>query len=430
MLTRVQTFVKTIARDAVGEALLMWAVLALLMMAGKVVADDVVLDASGGIQIASRADDVAGYMKERTGGRMQATEGGFGVRVKDLATIEGVRENVLVGYGLVVGLAGTGDSANAIPFTRQSLVNMLERLGVNSKDAAAQVKTKNVAAVMVTAKMPSLSRQGSRIDVTVSSLGDAKSLEGGMLLATPLVAADGQTYAVGQGSMVVGGFQATARDGSSISKNHTTVARIADGAVVERETGFELSQLGDKLQFVLKNPDFTTATRLELAINKSFGEDIAKARDNGAVDVSVPERYKPELAALLDKIENLRITPASEARVVIDEKTGTIVMGENVRIAPVAISHANLTIKITESKDVSQPFSFNVAGETVAVESSTIEKIDDDANHGKFQMVGGGANLSDLISGLNALGVKPRDIISILQNIKAAGAMQAELVVL
>lgn len=422
MLNHVHTLVKRLTRDAVGEALMLWLVLALLMVAGKVAAED--------IQVASRDVAVASHLKQRMGTEVDPVVGGVGVRIKDLAGIEGVRENVLVGYGLVVGLAGTGDSANAIPFTRQSLVNMLERLGVNSKDAAAQVKTKNVAAVMVTAKMPSLSRQGSRLDVTVSSLGDAKSLEGGTLLATPLVAADGQTYAVGQGSMVVGGFQATAKDGSSISKNHTTVARIADGALVERETGFELTQLGDKLQFVLKNPDFTTATRMQAAINRAFGETIAKARDNGAVDVQVPERYKPEMAALLDKIENLRVTPATDARVVIDEKTGTIVMGENVRIAPVAISHANLTIKVTESKDVSQPFSFNVAGETVSVNKSTIEKLDDDAGHGKFQVFHGGANLSDLVSGLNALGVKPRDIISILQNIKAAGAMQAELVVL
>lgn len=351
-------------------------------------------------------------------------------RVKDIADIEGVRENVLVGYGLIVGLAGTGDSANGIPFTRQSLANMLERLGVNAKDVLAQIKTKNVAAVMVTAKMPSLSRQGSRIDVSVSSLGDAKSLEGGMLLATPLMAADGQTYAVAQGAVIVGGFIATGKDGSTLTKNHTTVARIAEGAVIERETGFELSQLGTTLKFILRQPDFTTATRLKDAINTTFKEDLATTTDNGQIAVRVPERYQTQLPAIIQKIENLMVEPATEARVIIDEKTGTIVMGENVRIAPVAISHANLTIKVTEEKEISQPLSFNVAGQTVVTDKSTIERIDDDPNHGKFHMLNAGASLSDLVSGLNALGVKPRDIISILQNIKAAGALQAELVVL
>jgi flagellar P-ring protein precursor FlgI len=352
------------------------------------------------------------------------------VKIKDLADLDGVRENVLVGYGLVVGLAGTGDSANGIPFTRQTLANMLERLGVNAKDTLAQIKTKNVAAVMVTANMPSLARQGGRMDVTVSSLGDAKSLEGGLLLATPLVAADGNTYAVAQGAMVVGGFQATGKDGSSISKNHTTVARIAEGAVVERETGFELSQLGDELKFVLRQPDFTTAMRLKDAMNAALGEPLATTSDNAMVRVAVPSRYKPELSALIQKIENLKVEPTIAARVVIDEKTGTIVMGEDVRIAPVAISHANLTITITEDTAVSQPFSFNLAGQTVVAPKSTIKRVNDDPNEGKFSVLNGGANLADLVSGLNALGVKPRDVISILQNIKAAGALQAELVIL
>lgn len=351
-------------------------------------------------------------------------------RVKDIADIVGVRDNVLVGYGLIVGLAGSGDSPNGIPFTRQSLANMLERLGVNAKDVLSQIKTKNVAAVMVTAKMPSLARQGGRIDVAVSSLGDAKSLEGGVLLATPLMAADGQTYAVAQGAVVVGGFIATGKDGSTLTKNHTTVARIAEGAVVERETGFELSQLGAELKFVLRQPDFTTATRLKNAINTAFKEDIATTTDNGQVAVNVPSRYQAELPSIIEKIENLMVEPATEARVIIDEKTGTIVMGEKVRIAPVAISHANLTIKVTEEKQISQPLSFNVAGQTVVTDKSTIERIDDDPNKGKFEILDTGASLADLVSGLNALGVKPRDIISILQNIKAAGALQAELVIL
>jgi flagellar P-ring protein FlgI len=355
---------------------------------------------------------------------------GPSVRVKDLADIDGVRENVLVGYGLVVGLAGTGDSANGIPFTRQTLANMLERLGVNAKDVLAQVKTKNVAAVMVTAKLPSLARQGGRLDVTVSSLGDAKSLEGGQLLATPLLAADGNTYALAQGAMIVGGFQATGKDGSSISRNHTTVARIAEGATIERETGFELSQLGSELKLVLRQPDFTTALRLKDAINQAFKEEMAVAADNAMVRVAIPARYKPEVVSLIEKMENLMVEPTQEARVVIDEKTGTIVMGERVQIAPVAISHANLTITITEETAVSQPFSFNLAGQTVLAPKSKITKIDNDPNEGKFKVLNGGASLADLVSGLNTLGVKPRDVISILQNIKAAGALQAELVIL
>lgn len=393
MLTMAKTLVYPFTQGALREALLAWLVLALLMLAGSALADPM-------------------------------------VKVKDMADLEGVRDNVLVGYGLVVGLNGTGDSPNGIPFTKQSLANMLERLGVNAKDVLDKIKTKNVAAVMVTAKLPSLARQGSRLDVTVSSLGDAKSLEGGLLLATPLAGPDGNTYAVAQGAMVVGGFQATGKDGSSISKNHTTVARIAEGAVVEKETGFEIAQLGDHLKFVLREPDFTTATRLEQAINGALKDSIAKARDGSVVDVNVPGRFKTELAALINKIENLRVEPSTEARVVIDEKTGTIVMGENVTLSPVAISHANLTIRIVEQTDVSQPFSFNVAGETVKIDSTKSIHIDDDANKGKFKVLAGSASLTDLVSGLNALGVKPRDVISILQNIKAAGALNAELVVL
>lgn len=389
---------KKFASDSLGEALLGWIFLSLLLALGAFVSP--------------------------------AHASAAPVHVRDLTQIEGVRENVLVGYGLVVGLAGTGDSANGIPFTRQTLANMLERLGVNAKDVLTQIKTKNVAAVMVTAKLPSLARQGSRLDVTVSSLGDAKSLEGGMLLATPLVAADGETYALAQGAMVVGGFQATGKDGSSISKNHPTVARIAEGAMVERETGFNLKDLGSTLKFVLRDPDFTTAVNLQNAINAAFKESIAKADDNSQITVQVPERMATEMPAVIEKIENLMVVPTQAARVVIDEKTGTIVMGEDVRIAPVAISHANLTIRITEEQAVSQPFSFNVAGETVKVDRTKSIHVDDDPNKGKFAVLHTGNSLSNLVSGLNALGVKPRDVIAILQNIKAAGALQADLVVL
>lgn len=346
-------------------------------------------------------------------------------RIKDIANIEGVRTNILIGYGLVVGLAGTGDAANSIPFTTQTLINMLERLGVNAAAVSDQLKMKNVAAVMVTAEMPSFARQGSRLDLTVSSLGDSSSLEGGMLLATPLMAADGETYAVGQGSVIVGGFTAEGAAGT-VSKNHTTVARIAAGASVERETGFELSSMGNNLRFILKNPDFTTAVRVRDAINNSYGQIISTAVDNATIDVKI--EGDNTLVATIDTIENIRIRPDAIARVVIDEKTGTIVMGEEVRISDVAISHANLTIRVSELEQVSQPGAFSEAGTTEKVDRTNVDVNEDGT--GKFRIFEGGANLADLVNGLNSLGVKPRDIISILQNIKAVGAMQADLVVM
>lgn len=353
-----------------------------------------------------------------------------GAKVKDIADLEGVRTNMLIGYGLIVGLNGTGDSIRRIPFTRQSLVNMLERLGVNSKDAASQLRTKNVAAVMVTGSMDSFARQGSKMDVTVSSLGDASSLEGGLLLATPLMGADGETYAVGQGALVIGGFTAEGRSGT-ITKNHPTVGRIADGATVERETGFELAQLGGSLKLMLRDPDFTTAMRVRDAINKAFGGNISQARDHHTIDVTIPANYQQNMVGLIEKMENLRVVPATSAKVVVDEKTGTIVMGQDVRISDVAISHSNLVIQVYEEQAVSQPLAFSETGETITTDNTDIIVNEvDDPELAKFKVFGGGPNLSDLVNGLNALGVQPRDIISILQNIKAAGALQAELVVL
>lgn len=350
-------------------------------------------------------------------------------RIKDIAQFEGIRENMLIGYGLVVGLAGTGDAANSVPFTRQTVVNMLERLGLNSKEAESQLKMKNVAAVMVTARMNSLARQGSQMDVTVSSLGDAKSLEGGVLVATPLMGADSNTYAVAQGSVIVGGFTAEGAAGT-VSKNHTTVARIADGAIIERETGFELADLGNELRLILRNPDFTTAMRIKQAIDKAFGTEVSTAVDGGTVDIAIPDALAGRVVMAINKIENLMVKPDTNARVVIDEKTGTVVMGEDVRISDVAISHANLTIRISELQQVSQPgdiFAEDAPGETVVVDRTSIELDEDD---GKFTILRTGASLADLVNGLNALGVKPRDIISILQNVKASGAIQAELMVL
>tara|TARA_Y100001960_G_C14746117_1_gene865761 strand:- start:903 stop:2021 length:1119 start_codon:yes stop_codon:yes gene_type:complete len=343
-------------------------------------------------------------------------------RIKDIADIEGVRNNALIGYGLVVGLAGTGDSSNSIPFTVQSMVNMLEKFGVNSKEDLDSIRMENVAAVMITAQLPSFARQGSKLDVVVSSLGDAESLEGGQLLATPLIAADGNTYAVAQGALVVGGF--TAKSGTdSISKNHLTSAKIADGATVEKELGFDLASL-KQLRFILRNPDFTTALRIKDKINKSFKEEIAVAKDNATVDVQIPARYKNYLVAAIDKIQNLKVVPDRVAKVVVDEKTGTIVLGEDVKISRVAISHANLTIRVSSIAEASQPEGAFNNGETVVVENADVEVKEE---IGKFKEVGDNVSLSDLIEGLNALGVTPRDTISILQSIKASGALQAEI---
>ncbi|MBI1363573.1 MAG: flagellar basal body P-ring protein FlgI [Proteobacteria bacterium] len=347
------------------------------------------------------------------------------VRIKDIADFEGVRNNVLIGYGLVVGLAGTGDSANSVPFTNQTLINILERMGLNSRDFQSTLKTKNVAAVMVTANLPPFARQGSKIDATVSSLGDAKSLEGGMLLVTPLLAADGNTYAVAQGSLIIGGFSAEG-DSGTVSKNHTTVGRIASGAIVEREIGFELADM-KRTRLILRNPDFTTSLRMSEAINKAFNAPVSVARDNHTVDVALPERYDGNtMVAAIQRIENLRVRPDIVARVVIDEKTGAIVMGEDVRISDVAISHANLTIRVNELAQASQPGPLS-QGNTEVLNRTNI---DVDEGNGKFRVLETGASLADLVNGLNSLGVKPRDIISILQTIKAAGALQADIVLM
>lgn len=344
------------------------------------------------------------------------------VRVKDIADFEGVRTNTLIGYGLVVGLAGSGDSSNSVPFTRQTLVNVLEKMGVNSKEQENSLRMKNVAAVMVTADLPAFARQGGRIDVNVASLGDASSLEGGQLLATPLIAADGNTYAIAQGPLVLGGFTATAESGS-VSKNHATAGRIAGGAVVEREVGFELADL-ERLRLMLRNPDFSTANRIANAINTNFAEAIAVPRDNGTVDINLPARYRAELVPAIDKIGHTTVNPDDVARIVIDEKTGTVVVGEDVKISKVAISHANLTVRITEAEQVSQPNALS-SGTTAKVKRSNVEI--EETHNGGFKTLETGVSLASLVDSLNKLGVPPRDIISMIQSIKASGAIQAEL---
>ena len=342
-------------------------------------------------------------------------------RIKDIVDFEGVRENMLIGYGLVVGLNGTGDTLSSSIFTRESLVGMLERLGVNARDDS--LKTDNVAAVMVTATLPPFAKQGTRIDLSLSAIGDADSLLGGTLLVTPLVGADGEVYAVAQGPVAVGGVSAGGA-GAEISKGVPTNGRIASGAIIEREISFDLQGL-DPLRLSLRNPDFTTARRIAQAINSFVGGPIAQSRDSATVSLVVPDNYRGKMVALITDIEQLRVTPDISAKVVIDEQTGIIVMGENVRISTVAIAQGNLTIRITETPQVSQPLPFSEEGETVTVPRTQIE-IDEDEDK-RLSVLSNSVTLQELVDGLNALGIGPRDMISILQAIKAAGALQAEI---
>ena len=342
-------------------------------------------------------------------------------RIKDIVDFEGVRENMLIGYGLVVGLNGTGDTLSSSIFTRESLVCMLERLGVNARDDS--LKTDNVAAVMVTATLPPFAKQGTRIDLSLSAIGDADSLLGGTLLVTPLVGADGEVYAVAQGPVAVGGVSAGGA-GAEVSKGVPTNGRIASGAIIEREISFDLQGL-DTLRISLRNPDFTTARRIAQAINSFVGGPIAQSRDSATVSLVVPDNYRGKMVALITDIEQLRVTPDISAKVVIDEQTGIIVMGENVRISTVAIAQGNLTIRITETPQVSQPLPFSEEGETVTVPRTQIE-IDEDEDK-RLSVLSNSVTLQELVDGLNALGIGPRDMISILQAIKAAGALQAEI---
>ncbi len=345
-------------------------------------------------------------------------------RIKDIVEFEGVRENLLVGYGLVVGLNGTGDSLNNAVFTRESLIGMLERLGVNARDDS--LKTNNVAAVMVTATLPPFSRQGSRIDIGVSALGDAKDLNGGTLLVTPLLAADGEVYAVGQGSLQIGGFVAKGA-AEKITKGVPTSARIPNGAIVEREIPYNLARQKN-IRLALRNPDFTTARRIARAVNAFVGEASARVSDPGTVELRVPASYQKAVVDLLTDVEQLRVEPDQTAKIVIDEKAGIIVMGENVRISTVAIAQGNLTIRITETPQVSQPQPFSNTGTTAIVDRSRIKV--DEGKDNKLGVLGNGVTLQELVNGINALGISPRDMISILQAIKAAGALQAEIEVL
>lgn len=342
-------------------------------------------------------------------------------RIKDIVEIEGVRDNVLVGYGLVVGLNGTGDSMNNSPFTRQSLSAMLERLGVSVK--GQNLNTGNVAAVMVTATLPPFTNQGTRIDVSVSALGDADSLQGGTLLVTPLVGADGEVYAVAQGSVNIAGF-AVKGEATSFVKNVPTSARIPNGALVEREIPFTLAN-NSEVRLSLRNPDFTTARRIARAINGFLSANAATPDNSASITLKIPAGFKGTIVDLITDVEQLPVQPDQVARVVIDERSGVIVMGSDVKISTVAIAQGNLTVKITETPQVSQPNPFAAQGQTVVVPRTDIEvNTGDGVNLGILES---GVTLQDLVTGLNRLGVAPRDTITILQAIKAAGALQAEI---
>ena len=343
-------------------------------------------------------------------------------RITDLANVEGVRQNQLIGYGLVVGLNGTGDTINNSPFTKQSLTAMLERLGVNIRGQT--LRTGNVAAVMVTSNLPAFSTQGTRIDVTVSALGDAKSLQGGTLLVTPLLGADGNVYAVAQGSLAIGGFQAEG-DAAKIVRGVPTVGRISNGAIIEREIDFALNRLS-QVRLALRNADFTTAKRIAAAINDYIGTATAEPIDPSSVQLTVPKQFQGNVVALLTEIEQLQIEPDLSAKIVIDERSGIIVMGRDVRVSMVAVAQGNLTVTISESAQVSQPAPF-ARGRTVTAPRSRIGVQEDGR---KLALVNEGVSLQQLVDGLNALGIGPRDMISILQAIKAAGAIQADIEVM
>jgi len=345
-------------------------------------------------------------------------------RIKDIADIKGVRQNQLVGYGLVVGLKGTGDSDDAL-FTIQSLASLLEKMGVTVQpDDIADVE--NVAAVMVTTDLPAFASQGSRIDVLVSSIGDAENLQGGTLLFTPLKGADGSVYAVAQGPVSTGGFAVSGNSGDEVQKNFPTVGRVVGGALVEKEIHSNFNQK-DSLTLALHEPDFTTASRVAQAINRAFYSQLAQTENAGSIQVSVPENYLGNTVQFVTLIESLGVTPDMVSKVVVNERTGTVIMGENVRIATIAIAHGNLSIQIDESQNVSQPLPFSRGGRTVVTPESDIV-----VQEGKnpIFLVESGVSIGELVKALNALGVSPRDLIAIFQALKAAGALQAELEVI
>lgn len=340
-------------------------------------------------------------------------------RLKDISSFRGTASNPLIGYGLVVGLNGTGDQ-DKTQFTVNTLANLLDNVGIHVDPA--QVKVKNVAAVMVTSKLPPFARIGTRIDVQVSSIGDAKSLEGGTLLMTSLQGPDGKAYALAQGPISIGGFAVSGQSGSSVQKNHPTVGYIGNGASVEQEIPIQYANL-QNLELMLKTPDFTTTNKTVVEINRALGGTYASATDAGSVKLQVPPGYNDRIIELITQIENLQVQPDVPAKIVINERTGTIVMGENVRISPVAIAHGSLTVQISEQPAVSQPLPFS-KGQTAVVPQTKIEVQEAKAS---LSVIGGGVTIGQVIQGLNTIGATPRDLINILHAIKAAGALQADI---
>jgi flagellar P-ring protein precursor FlgI len=341
-------------------------------------------------------------------------------RLKDLADLTGVRNNQLIGYGLVVGLDGTGDGVKST-FTRQSLTSMLRRVGV-TVDADA-LKVENIAAVVVTATLPPFARQGSRVDVTVASIGDSESLRGGVLVMTPLKGVDGEVYAVAQGPVSVGGFSFGGRGGGGVQKNHPTTGRIANGGLVEREVPVDFASL-DRFRYALHEPDFTTAERTAIAINEHFGIEVAHPKDAGTIEVEIPAEYRKRPVFFAASLESVDVHEDRVARVVLNERTGTVIMGDDVRLSTVAISHGGLSITVTETPVVSQPNALSRGGRTVVETQSQVEVTQEER---RLVMVQEGVSLAEVVRALNALGVGPGDLIAILQAAKAAGALHADL---
>lgn len=349
----------------------------------------------------------------------QQTDTTLSVRVKDLADIEGVRSNQLIGYGLVVGLNRTGDRVQQNIYARQTLQNLLERMGIS---ADSGLKPENIATVLVTATLPPFSRQGSKIDVTVSSIGDARSLQGGTLIITPLKGVDGQVYAVAQGSVSIGGISAGG-NGNSVEINHPTVGRVPNGATVERAVPTELAA-NNQLTLVLRSDDFSTAAKLNNAVNEKFGAGTSKALDGRNIEVNLPAKFTDNRVGFIAELENLRLTPEKIAKIIINERTGTIVMGREVRIAGVAISQGGITVRIGTQYEISQPNPLSRTGETQIVPQTTVEVKE---KKPESLILPDGATVDEVVRGLRALGVSARDVISILQAIKSAGAMNADL---
>lgn len=345
------------------------------------------------------------------------------VRIKNVARLEKLEEIQLFGYGLIVGLNGTGDKRGAT-FTIQSMSNMLQKLGISVDPE--KLKVKNVAAVMVTSDLSPFAKVGSRVDVTLSSIGDATSLEGGTLLFTPLQGRDGKIYAVAQGPVSIGGFNITAGGGAAaVRKNHPTVGRIPAGGIVKKEPPLEMPE--EELSLILFSPDFTTASRITQAINEAFSADLARALDASAVRIKIPEKYKTEglTVDFISRVQNLFFVPDTVAKVVINERTGTVVVGKNVRITPVAVAHGNLFVTIKSIPIISQPPPFS-PGETVVTEKTEVEV---EEKRGRMTLIKG-TTVEELINTLNVLEITPRDMIAIFQALKEAGALQAELVIM